>query len=430
VIRKVEPMEQRDSHSFAAPGVSPRRAVSTLTILSLVCLLNYYDRSLINILIEPIKRDMQLSDSQLGVLTGLAFGLVYSLSAVPVARLADRFGRVRVLACSLTLWSAMTGLCGLVRSYPLLVAARFGVGLGEAGGLPATHAIVSEHFSTSHRGFALSVIAVVSGLGIAAGSGLGGWIASHWGWRHAFIVGALPGLAIALLLAVAVRDHRPPQSAGQVAAPAGFVSALHTLLGRRAYLWLCIGYALGSISSYAFQIWSQAYVMRRFDLSSAQVGSSYSLVYGAAMIFGLIIGGVIGGPLTKRDTRWTLWLLAICFGSALPLTAAVLFAPSYPLALGLLFVQTSFFILHTAPCYALVQSLSGPSLRSTGAAFFMMVANLAGLGLGPTVTGWLSDRLGGGSADALVSMSFILAAIAFLVGTRTVLRDIEEADRG
>ncbi len=107
-------MEQRDSHSFAAPGVSPRRAVSTLTILSLVCLLNYYDRSLINILIEPIKRDMQLSDSQLGVLTGLAFGLIYSLSAVPVARLADRFGRVRVLACSLTLWSAMTAGAGLV----------------------------------------------------------------------------------------------------------------------------------------------------------------------------------------------------------------------------------------------------------------------------------------------------------------------------
>lgn len=429
-------MDQRDTPSFAAPGVSPRRAIVTLATLSLVCLLNYYDRSLINILIEPIKRDMQLSDSQIGVLTGLAFGLVYSLSAVPVARLADRYGRVRILACSLTLWSAMTGLCGMARSYPVLVAARFGVGLGEAGGLPATHAIVSEHFSKTHRSSALSIIAVMSGLGIAAGSALGGWIASHWGWRHAFIIGAVPGLVLAVLLILLVRDHRQGRATSQSVAATGFWTALMTLMRRRAYLWLCIGYALGSVGSYAFQVWGQAYIMRRFDLDVAQVGASFSLVYGAAMIFGLIVGGAIGARLTKRDTRWTLWLMAICFGSALPLTAAVLHAPTYPAALVLLFVQTSFYILHTGPCYALVQSLSGSSLRSTGAACFMMVANLAGLGLGPTVTGWLSDRLGGGSATALaqsiliVSLTFLLAAAAFLIGTRTVMRDIEEADRG
>jgi predicted MFS family arabinose efflux permease len=433
---KVELMEQPDNRSWAAPGVSSRRAFSTLAVLSLVCLLNYYDRSLINILIEPIKRDMKLSDGQLGVLTGLAFGLVYSLSAVPVARLADRFGRARVLAFSLALWSAMTGMCGLVRSYPLFVAARFGVGLGEAGGLPATHAIVSEHFSKSRRGFALAVIAVMSGLGIAAGSALGGWIAAHWGWRHAFIVGALPGLVIALMLFLFVRDHRQPGTPEQVAAPAGFVKALRTLIKRRAYMWLCIGYGLGSIGSYAGSVWIQAYTMRRFGLDTAQVGSSFSLVFGAAMVFGLIIGGLLGDPLAKRDVRWSFWLLAICFGSALPLTAAVLYAPSYPLTLVVLFLQTSIFILHTGPCYALVQSLSGSSLRSTGAALFLAVANLAGLGLGPTVAGWLSDRLGGGSAQGLgqsilfVSLTFVLAAVAFVIGTQTVARDIEEADQG
>lgn len=432
----VAPTEQPDDRSFAAPGVSSRSAITTLTILSLVCLLNYYDRSLINILIEPIKRDLKLSDGQLGILTGLAFGLVYSLSAVPIARLADRFGRVRVLAVSLTLWSAMTGICGLVRSYPLFVAARFGVGLGEAGGLPATHAIVSEHFSKSRRGSALAVIAVMSGLGIAAGSALGGWVASRWGWRHAFFVGALPGLVIALLLALLVRDHRQSPAAAQGAPTTGFADAMLILIRRHAYVWLCVGYALGSVGSYAFQVWVQAYIMRRFDLDTAQVGSSFSLVYGAAIVFGLIIGGVIGDPLAKRDVRWPLWLLAICFGSAPPLIAGVLYAPTYFLTLGLLFVQVSIHILQTGPCYALVQNLAGPSLRSTGAALFLAVANLAGLGLGPTVTGWLSDRLGGGSAQALgasillVSLTFILAAIAFVIATRTVARDIAEADRG
>lgn len=405
-------------------------------MLSLVGLLNYYDRSLINILIEPIKRDMKLSDGQLGMLTGLAFGLIYSLSAIPIARLADRFGRVRVLALSLTLWSVMTGICGLVRSYPLFVGARFGVGLGEAGGLPATHAIVSEHFSKARRGFALSVIAVANGLGIASGSAFGGWIAGQWGWRHAFLFGALPGIALALGLIVFVRDHREDGVSGRAADAGGLVDALRSLIKRRTYLWLCIGYALASIGSYAFQTWSQAYVMRRFHLDTAQVGSSYALVYGAAMIAGLAAGGAIGDPLVKRDVRWSVWLLAICFGSALPLTAAVLYAPSYSLTLTLLFLQTAVYIAQTGPCYALVQSLSGPRHRSTGAALFLTIANLAGLGLGPTVTGWLSDWLGGGSARALgdsimiVSFTFLFAAVIFILGARTVSRDIDEADRG
>lgn len=422
----------REGISFAAPGVSPQRAMSALVVLSLVGLLNYYDRSLINILIEPIKQDLKLSDSQIGILTGLAFGLVYALSAVPIARVADRVGRVRILALALAFWSIMTGLCGMVRSYPLMVAARFGVGLGEAGGLPATHAIVSEHFSKSRRGLALSVIAVMSGLGIASGSALGGWIAQHWGWRNAFIFGAVPGLVLALVLILFVRDHRQEPVHSDVA-PLGFAAALAILVKRRTYLWLSIGYALGSIGSYAFQTWSQAYVMRRFDYDTAQVGGSFALVYGVAMVVGLIVGGAVGDPLVKRDVRWSLWLLAICFGSALPLTAAVLYAPNYPATLILLFAQTSIYMAQTGPCYALVQSLSGASLRSTGAAFFVTIVNLAGLGLGPTITGWLSGVLGNGSAQALgasimiVSLTFILASALFLVAARTVVRDVEEA---
>lgn len=238
--------ETTSSPRIGAPGTSDRRALYTLGVLSLVCMLNYYDRNLISILMQPISVDLHLSDSELGLVSGLSFALVYSMAALPIARLADRFGRKRVLTSALGVWSLMTGACGLVSSVVGLAAARFGVGLGEAGGLPSTHALIADHFSVAWRARALSFIAVASGLGLALGSAGGGFVSDHWGWRAAFLTAAVPGIPLLLLLAYTVRE--PKVERADPAGRRGLAAAAWTLAGRRAFVWMCIGLAVAGIA--------------------------------------------------------------------------------------------------------------------------------------------------------------------------------------
>src|ERR1700729_1104829 len=179
-----------------------------LTMLGLVSVLNYYDRNLIAILVEPMKRDLHLSDANIGLLSGIGFALMYSLLGIPVARLADRYGRARVLAASLAVWSLMTVLSGRAINYTTMLLARVGVGVGEAAGLPASHALVADYFSPASRGKALSVIGICGALGIAVSLAAGGYISDWRGWRVAFYVGGVPGLALSALLFLTVRDKQ------------------------------------------------------------------------------------------------------------------------------------------------------------------------------------------------------------------------------
>jgi MFS family permease len=188
----------------------PRKmAYYVLALLCLISLLGYYDRYLVAILVESIKHDLGVSDGQVGLLTGFAFAFVYSIMAVPVARYSDGGRRVLVLGVSLLIWSAMTALCGLAPSFAVLLIARLGVGMGEAGGIPTTHALVSDHFPARWRATALSATVVIGGIGFMIANAAGGWVADHWGWRAAFLVGAAPAPLLALLLFTTVREPVP-----------------------------------------------------------------------------------------------------------------------------------------------------------------------------------------------------------------------------
>jgi MFS family permease len=420
----------------AAPGISRGRAIHVLIVTTLVCLMNYYDRNLMGILVQPIKAELHLTDTQIGMMTGFAFALVYSIVAVPIGRFADSHGRTRVLAAGLTLWSVMTMCCGLSNSFLTFLLARLGVGIGEATGLPTCHAIVAEHFSLAWRARALSVLAAAAGLGITLANALGGYVADREGWRAAFYSAGASGLILGVFLILTVRDVPRRIDAGTIQREAreSVWTAISLLLRRRSFFALCFGLGIASIGVFSLQAWIPAYLLREFGGSPGQVGFAYSMATGPSSIVGLLGGGLLADRLSRRDARWPMRLLALNFVCTLPLIALFLTARTFHGALFVAVPMTLLNLAYTSPAYTLVQNLTGDRYRATGAAIFLLAVNLIGLGVGPALTGRLSDALTPsfhihalGVALACISTTYLLGAAIFMWGTRTLARDLLRA---
>jgi MFS family permease len=414
--------------------VSRARAGYVLFILFLISMLNYYDRYLIGILVEDLKRDLSLTDGQIGLLSGLAFAVVYSIASLPIAAYADRGFRVRVLGSALTIWSAMTGLCGMATGFWTMLLARFGVGVGEAGGAPTTHAIVAETFGDKYRGTALSAMGVAGAIGTTIAFAGGGYIAQHYGWRWAFFGAAIPGLILAVIFLLTVREpRRVVTSPGTGSTP--ILQALGVLLRRPAYRWMCVAVAGSSIAGYGSTAFMPAYLMRHFNLDSATAGAAFAAAMGPATIVATLAGGAINDWLGRRSARAPFWFLALSFALALPLTIASLTVDDFSLVMMLVWPSTLIGALWIGPSYAIIQALSGPKFRAMGAAFFMLCVNLLGQSLGPVLVGGLSDYFGGegglGLRYALIisSCTMIIAVVGFLMAARTAPADAEAAAR-
>lgn len=409
------------------------RPFYVLAVLSLVSLLNYYDRNLISMLIEDLKRDLHLSDAQIGVLTGLAFSLVYTVVAIPIARFADSGRRVGVLSLSVLVWSAMTAACGLATNFMTLTLARLGVGIGEAGGAPTTHALVAETFGPKWRGTALSIIGATGGAGTVLALMVGGSLATHYGWRNALMISAVPGLFLTLLLFFTVREPRP---AGGAARPPqiGLMEAFTILRRRASFMWLAVGIAVIAVGAYGQQIWTPAYLMRRHGLDAATVGAGLSVVSLPGIILGTLAGGILSDWLSRYDRRWPAWLLMISFGLAAPMQMIFFLTDSYRVALAVTVPITFISVIWVAPAYVLIQNLSGPRLRATGASLLFLVVNL-GLGFGPLIVGALSDALTPAYGNHALGYALLTICSTYFLGvgifwklSRTVTRDLVEAD--
>ena len=405
-----------------------------LLLIGLVSITNYYDRNLISILVEPVKHDLHLTDSQIGLLSGIGFAIMYSLLGVPVAQLSDRFGRARVLGVVVAIWSVMTALTGRTVDFVTMLLARAGVGVGEAGGLPASHALVADFFSVRLRGKALSFIGVTGALGLSLAFAAGGYISDRWGWRYAFYAGAAPGLVLSLLIFLTLRE--PQRRTDVTVQPESLGAALAALWRRKAYVLLCMGVGVAAIGVYAQLTWTPAFLMRTYHMSATKVGGYIGLIQGPGAMAAIFFGGVLNDWSARRDARWPFWIIALSIGIIVPASFVLFLVHDFQLALSMQVVFGVVGAVWTAPSYALVQALAGSRLRALAAAIFMMLVNIVGLGLGPWVAGALSDSLRPAYGDkalayslCITSLTCVVGFFCFLAATRTVRVDVAEAER-
>jgi predicted MFS family arabinose efflux permease len=401
----------------AAPGY-------VLALLFLVSFFNYLDRMVIAVMVEPIKRELGMSDTQVGLVSGLAFAVLYAVCGLPLARVADRGPRKWLLALCLAVWSGMTALTGMVRSFGELFAARMAVGVGEAGCVPAAHSMIGDLFPPERRAFAVGVFQAGGLLGLSVGLAVAGLLTESYGWRQTLLWIGLAGLPLAALIAVTTRE--PPRTS----APAKgepMLAALRALAGRRALVHLIAGLSIGAFATYGMAQWLPAFFIRSHGASLAEVGIYGAVFGGIAGMAGTVAAGAAMVRLHGRDARWELWLPAACYVLALPCYAASFALTDLRSALGIQFVAVFLAAGGGTVAISAIQSFAEPHRRATAVAVMMFLSSLIGLGAGPASVGAASDALSIHSGPDSLRHALILstlflawAAAHFIAAARAV----------
>ena len=416
----------------ATPSKSYRRYV--LVVLTLVYALNFIDRQILVILQESIKVDMDLSDSQLGLLTGFAFAIFYVSVGIPIARWADIGNRRNIVSLAIAVWSGMTALSGLTQNFWQLLMARIGVGVGEAGGSPPSHSIISDYYPPEQRGSALSFYSTGVYLGILFGFLIGGWINSQFGWRAAFFVVGIPGFLVALLVRLTIKEPvRGGLDGRALEAPATFGETLRTLREFGSFRLFAIAAGLNAFSSYGIGNFMPSFLIRSHDFTSMQVGTSLALITGIGGAMGTYFGGVLADRYGANDKRWYLWIAAIPGACSVPLMLSAVFVADPRLTLACLFFATMLGAFYLGPTIAISHNLVSPSMRAMASAILFFILNLIGLGMGPLVVGMISDALAPayGSESlryslGIVSLINLVSATLFILAARKLLSDLRK----
>jgi len=428
-------MQGRARESLISNG--HRRYV--LGLLVVVGIFAWMDRNVLAILLESIRQEFNFSDTQLGLLGGVAFGLFYATLGFPVAWLADKYNRRNLISVALALWSVMTALCGVTTGFVTLFLARVGVGIGEAGASPPSQSLISDYFPPSRRGFALGIFYLYVPLGFVAGFLAGGWLNEYFDWRTAFLLVGLPGVLLALIVRFTLKEPQRGLSEG-----IGDASATPTLWSTVQYFWslhslrhLPLAGALHGVGAFAAAVWLPSYFIRAYGLSSGEVGTWLALAYGVAGGVGVLSGGYLTDKLVKHtgDERWYPRSCALAILAATPFAVILYLANSLPIALLGLFVMTLFTHMFLGPVTAIMQGLAGLRRRAVVAAFYLFLVNLISTGVGPLFVGMASDyfstRFGTDSLRyallLMVLITSIWAAVHFLLATKTLLSDLETA---
>ncbi|EAS48167.1 major facilitator family transporter [marine gamma proteobacterium HTCC2207] len=418
----------------AAAPVSNGYRRYVLVLLTLVYALNFIDRQILVILQESIKVDMDLSDSQLGLLTGFAFAIFYVSVGIPIARWADLGNRRNIVSLAVAVWSGMTALSGFTQNFWQLLMARIGVGVGEAGGSPPSHSMISDYYPVEQRGSALSFYSTGVYLGILLGFLIGGWINSEFGWRTAFFVVGVPGFLVALLVRFTIREPvRGGLEGRALETPATFGETLRTLKGFGSFKLFAIAAGLNAFSSYGIGNFTPSFLIRSHGFSSLEVGTSLALITGIGGALGTYMGGVLADRFGANDKRWYLWVSGIPAACSVPLMFTAVFIGDPRLALGFLFFATMLGAFYLGPTIAISHTLVSPSMRAMASAILFFILNLIGLGLGPLVVGMLSDLLaptyGSESlryALGIVSFVNLISAAFFFLAARKLLADLKK----
>ncbi|HEX5648312.1 MAG TPA: MFS transporter [Steroidobacteraceae bacterium] len=418
-----------------AAAESPRYRALVLVMLVLVYTFNFIDRQIVGILAIPIKADLGLTDTQLGLMGGLAFALFYTLLGIPIAMLADRANRTVIMSIALVVWSAMTAVCGFAQNFTQLFLARLGVGVGEAGGVAPAYSLVADYFPSEQRARALAVYSFGIPLGSALGIFFGGLIASLIDWRTAFMAVGIAGVVLAPIFKLVVREPARGRydPTGAAARPASLREVLRVLLGKPSFWGLSLGASASSMMGYGLFFWLPSFFVRTHGLTLLQA----SLYFAAILLVGGMAGIWLGGWSADRfgagKRRAYAMIPATAFLLTLPFYVAAVTTTSLALSFALFLVPTALGLVWLGPVLSAIQHVVPSGMRATASAVFLFINNLIGIGLGTVMLGAISDMLSARfGADSLRyailsgTVFYVVAASLFLLSARRLERDWEK----
>lgn len=409
-----------------------------LAVLFLIYVFNGVDRSIMWVVLEPIKHDLQLTDTQLGALSGFAFGVFYALAGIPIGILADRTERRRIIALAVGIWSVMTASCGFASSFWQLFGARVAVGAAESGAPPASISLISDLFPRRSRATAIALYMSGSSIAMVLTYAMGSWVASRWGWRAGFLVAGVPGLVLALLVWTTFREPLRGAADGAAAdvkvvddgvveaVPASFRDTLQRMRAIAPVRWMLGALTATSVASVGLSTFMLSFLIRSHHLSLTGAGALIALghVFSALTI---AIVGRIADRLSIRDERWTVWLPAVIAGVGMPLTLVLTLTDAPLVVYCSLPLVSAIAGSQYGPVFAFLQNQMRPSMRATTMSIAYVIQNLVGIGLGSLLVGILSDGLRAGSganslryAMACISVMYTVAAVCYLRAARTL----------
>lgn len=423
----------------------------TLALLALIYVFSFIDRNVIAIVMEPIRQEFGVSDTMMGLLSGIAFASLYALISLPMGQLADSgYNRRNIIAVCCALWSLATMLCGAVAQFWQLMLARMSVAVGEAGGMAPSVSMVSDLYPKNRRSLAISVMMLGPHIGLLAAMVLGGWIAQNFGWRYVFLVFGAPGLLLALCLWLFTKDPRENQTrifeTPVQDDDAPFFTRLNEIIRIPGMFWLCLASGLAGVAGYGFGIWLPSFMVRHWDISLTVAGLSFGLASGLFAACGSLFAGWYCDKKTSHDKRWQIRLPIIGLVVSFPFALMFLFAPSelmfqvgsvsIPSAIVLIVFFSFFNSWWPTLSYAAVSHLTTQRQRATGAAVLNLFVTLCGAGLGPFLTGMLSDVFSGyGEARGLaiglaITLSFfLLAAVCYALCMKGYVHTTRELEQ-
>jgi MFS family permease len=392
---------------------SREERIFVLLVLCFASSVNLVDRMLITILIEPIKREFSVSDTQMGLLTGLSFAAVYATAAFPIARHTDRGVRRNVIGWSVLVWGSMTMLCGFARSYWQLAVARMGVALGEAGYQPAAHSMIADLFPLRRRGTALGFFNAAASLGIGFGLFFGGWMHAHFNWRTIFVVVGAPCLLLAPFIALTVREPPrgladPLSSSAALAERPALGATLSRIAKLRTFRSLVIAGMSCQFVNYGLQLWMASFFLRVHGMDAKEVGLKLGLASSIGLFVGTTASGALADALGRRDVRWYMRVAGAGTLLGMPVAISTLLAPSANTAFASYCVTICLLSCFATPVHTMTQTIVAPRMRGTAAAITGFWMNLVGLGLGPLFVGMLNDHYQASLGNLAVRRSLLI----------------------
>ena len=427
------------------PGEVPSAAPGELMkwyivgVLTLVYVFNFVDRQIISVLQEPMRAELGLTDTQLGLLQGLTFALFYVTMGIPLARWADVGIRRDVVALAVGTWSVMTALCGVAQNFTQLLLARIGVGVGEAGGSPPSHSIISDLFPPGRRALPLAIYSSGITFGVFLAYVFGAWVSDHFGWRSVFIALGLPGVLLALLVRFTIKEPLRGRYDGPGAArhPPAILTVIKRLCASWTFIHVSMAAALHAFVGYGVAAFLLSFYVRSYAIPIDQI-SVVALPLGCIIGIGGAIGSFAGGYLAdrlgRRDPRWSLWVPGAATLIAVPFAAAAILSRDLYVSLGLYVLPLAFGYMYLGPTLATTHALVAPRMRALASAVLLFIINLIGLGLGPTIVGLVSDALsptyGADSLRYAIVVTFcfnVWSALHYYLAAKHLRRDLAAA---